>query len=148
MFTCQICLHPERPQIDLELADRPLHLIAADHHLSLAALASHANHHTAKPAPEFAEIPAQYHVQRLLSKALPASANPVETLYARAQSQYLPAMTRLLALAAKLPPTPESKGFKEKDWWETRAKLLAALEPYPDAKQAVSRALAESPKMF
>jgi hypothetical protein len=136
---CTVCSLPLAGAInELLRAGRQARSIAAEFGLSYDALTRHARNHVAKRAP--APVPA-------------STGDPLDELVTALRVRALagnPSDTReyRLALAAQSDvrhATPPSRDLaSEPEWIGLRAILLHALEPFPEARQAVADALGDA----
>lgn len=138
---CSICARPDRGAIDALLGEgRSVRSVAAELGLSEDALGRHAHRHGAR--------------QAKAARTPPTSAlgDPLDELVGALRTQALagnPAIVHQyrLALAAQTdvrhaaPPTRDLAS--EPEWLALRTKMLAALEPFPEARLAVAEAIGE-----
>jgi len=152
--TCTICSHPERPEIDRELASEstPNRRIAARYGVSEQAIRRHRTEHlpahlsTAHEAGQVAEAGSLLdQVRSLQRKAL----SLLEA--AEGMGDYRTALAGVREARACLELLLETEGELDRrnvvnvliapQWIELRAVVIDALQPYPDARQAVAQAL-------
>jgi hypothetical protein len=134
---CTICTLPLAGAInELLRAGRPARAIAAEFDLSYDALTRHARNHVAKrpPVPESTDDPLDELVTALRSRAL--AGNPSDT------REYRLALAAQADVRHATPPTRDLAS--EPEWIALRSIMLRALEPFPDARQAVADALGGS----
>ena len=131
---CTVCALPLAGAInDLLRSGRPARSIASEFGVSYDALTRHGRNHVAKrtPVPESTDDPLDELVSALRVRAL--AGNPSDTREYR------------LALAAQSDvrhaAPPQRDLASEPEWIELRTTLLRALEPFPEARQAVADAL-------
>lgn len=150
--TCTICTHPNRAEIDAALLEgEPLRTIAARWSVSKSALIRHSEHippHLAKAHEAHEATEAGTLLERL--RALNHETRAVlEDAKAGGNGELqLKALTRLekqLELEGKLIGELQSGPIVNvtvsPEWLTLRAVVISALLPYPDAAQAVTRAL-------
>jgi hypothetical protein len=135
---CTVCALPLAGAInELLLAGRSARAIAAEFGLSYDALTRHARNHVAKRAP-------------VQNRTPDAPADPLDELVTALRVRALagnPSDTReyRLALAAQSDirhATPPQRDLAtEPEWIDLRTTLLDALEPFPEARQAVADTL-------
>lgn len=154
---CRVCLHPNREQIEEELAGgmRSLQLIADAWSLSRDSVRRHRNDH----------LPASLRAvrERRENAGAERAIDRLEALYAKALSvldaaegdgkaslslaaiKELRGLVELLAkLTGELDERPQVQVLNvsaSPEWAETRARMLHALQPFPEARQAVALAL-------
>ncbi len=152
--SCSICLHPEREEINAALLQgEPLRDIARRYATSKDALARHREHlpvHLAKASEAAEVIQANTLLDRLLSLNAETMAILKEARSGRIKDNEL--ALRAIARAEKqlelqgkllgeLNEAPTVNILAVPEWFSLRSTIIAALEPYPEAKQAVVRAL-------
>lgn len=132
---CTVCVLPLAGAInELLRSGRPARSIAAEFTLSYDALTRHARNHVARPAivPPSTGDPLDELISALRVRAL--AGNPSDTREYR------------LALAAQADArhaTPPRRDLaSEPEWITLRSALMVALDPFPDARQAVADAIA------
>jgi hypothetical protein len=153
---CKVCTHPDRPEIDADLAGGQSNLAVADAYgLSKDSVRRHRASHL---SPSLKAVAAK----RETAGAVKAI-DRVEDLYARASGileaattdgqagvslaavRELRGLVELLAkLTGELDERPQVQILNvstSPEWGEIRGRLLGALTPYPDAAAAVARAL-------
>jgi hypothetical protein len=133
---CTVCSLPLAGAInELLRSKRSARAIAAEFGISYDALTRHARNHLAKPAstdaPAATADPLDELVAALRTRAL--AGNPSDT------REYRLALAALADLRHATPPTRDLAG--EPEWIALRSTMLRALEPFPDARQAVADAL-------
>lgn len=152
--TCTICNHEQRPEIDRALLDGEAYRhIAARFDTSTASLQRHKDHlpggQLAK-AHEAAEVvKADTLLDRLKELNAETRAILKETRESKNHDLALKAIARVekqLELEGKLLGELQPEGttinvYSAPEWQTLRAVVIAALHPYPEATQAVSRAL-------
>ena len=153
---CTICNHAERPEIDRALLDgEPYRHIAARFDTSTGALQRHREHlPTQLVKAQAAEEVA--HADNLLEQVKSLQTRALSILdRADAAGDLRTALSAIrearsnLELLAKLLGELQQEGttvnvYSAPEWLTLRAVLIGALRPYPDAAQAVSRALTAS----
>ncbi len=153
---CTLCHHPQRNAIDLALlAGESYRHIAARFDTSTGALQRHKDHLPGQlaKAHEAAEaVSAGTLLDRLRSLHEETRAILKETREAKDHDLSLKALARLekqLELEGKLlgelkeGVTTTVNIYSTPEWVALRAVVIQALHPYPDAAQAVARALSE-----
>jgi len=154
--TCTVCSHPEKEEIDrLLVRGDSIAGIARDFAVSEDALKRHFDNHVPKTlaaSPSAKEITdadkllseieeVKNRALRLLDKA----ENAQDTRVYGPPSQYLNEFredVRLMAeLSGKLAAQPQITIINHPQWIELRTVIIEALDPYPDAKAAVVRAI-------
>ena len=154
--TCTVCSHPEKEEIDrLLVRGDSIAGIARDFAVSEDALKRHFDNHVPKTlaaSPSAKEITdadkllseieeVKNRALRLLDKA----ENAQDTRVYGPPSQYLKEFreyVRLMAeLSGKLAAQPQITIINHPQWIELRTVIIEALDPYPDAKAAVVRAI-------
>lgn len=136
--SCTICTRSDAAAINALLAEgRSARSLAAEIGLSPRALQRHATHHggrTVPTVPESAADPLDELVAALRVRAL--AGNPADTREYRLALAAQSAARHATAARRSLVDEPE--------WTALRTRLLAALEPFPEARQAVADALAST----
>ena len=154
--TCTVCSHPEKEEIDrLLVRGDSIAGIARDFAVSEDALKRHFDNHVPKTlaaSPSAKEITdadkllseieeVKNRALRLLDKA----ENAQDTRVYGPPSQYLKEFreyVRLMAeLSGKLAAQPQITIINNPQWVELRTLIIAALEPYPEAREAVVHAI-------
>ena len=154
--TCTVCSHPEKEEIDrLLVRGDSIAGIARDFAVSEDALKRHFDNHVPKTlaaSPSAKEITdadkllseieeVKNRALRLLDKA----ENAQDTRVYGPPSHYLKEFreyVRLMAeLSGKLAAQPQITIINHPQWIELRTVIIEALDPYPDAKAAVVRAI-------
>lgn len=152
--TCTVCTHPERPEIDRALlSGEPYRNIAQRFGTSPTALYRHKEHLPnelvkAKEAEEVADA------DNLLEQVKSLQTRAISILdRADVAGDLRTALSAIreargnLELLAKLLGELQQEGTVNvtvsPEWLTLRAVLITALQPYPDAARAVSRALTE-----
>ena len=154
--TCTVCSHPEKEEIDrLLVRGDSIAGIARDFAVSEDALKRHFDNHVPKTlaaSPSAKEITdadkllseieeVKNRALRLLDKAENAQDTRVygpPSLYLKEFREYV----RLMAeLSGKLAAQPQITIINHPQWIELRTVIIEALDPYPDAKAAVVRAI-------
>lgn len=154
MPRCSICSRPDAGAINALLGEgRSARSVAVDLGLSEDAVQRHAHRHVVRPivaAPEAAAVPSA-------TAATPgdplAAGDPLDELVNALRTQALagnPAIVHQyrLGLSAQAdlrhaaPPTRDLAS--EPEWRALRAAILQALEPFPEARQAVADAVGSS----
>jgi hypothetical protein len=152
---CTVCNHPERQAIDAALVTgTPQRDLAGRHGLSQAALQRHNSEHLpaallkAKDAGEVA------HADVLLKQVRGVQSRAVKILDKAEESAQLDTALRALRevracielfakLTGDLDERPVVNVTLSPQWVELRAIIVQTLAPYPEARQAVARALSE-----
>lgn len=154
--TCTICRHKERDAIDLALLEgQPLRDIARQFNVSRAALDRHKDHLPGQlvKAHEAAEIAsAGTLLDRLRQLNDETRAILAETREIKNHDLSLKALARLekqLELEAKLLGELKENEttvhiYASPEWVALRSLVITALRPYPEAAQAVGKALSEA----
>ncbi len=152
---CTICTHKSRPEIDQALvARRPFRHIAAQFHVSTSALVRHHDDHMpaalvkAQEATEAAQADALLaQVVDLRDKALGVLSKAEEADDLRtavsAIREARGCVELLGKLAGQLKDAPTVNILISAEWRAVQAAILAALGSYPEARLAVTAALAE-----
>jgi transposase-like protein len=154
--TCTVCSHPEKEEIDrLLVRGDSIAGIARDFAVSEDALKRHFDNHVPKTlaaSPSAKEITdadkllseieeVKNRALRLLDKA----ENAQDTRVYGPPSQYLKEFreyVRLMAeLSGKLAAQPQITIINNPQWVELRTLIITALEPYPEAREAVVHAI-------
>lgn len=154
--TCTVCSHPEKEEIDrLLVRGDSIAGIARDFAVSEDALKRHFDNHVPKTlaaSPSAKEITdadkllseieeVKNRALRLLDKA----ENAQDTRVYGPPSQYLKEFreyVRLMAeLSGKLAAQPQITIINNPQWVELRTLIIGALEPYPEAREAVIHAI-------
>jgi hypothetical protein len=154
---CSICDHDERHAIDVALVSRePYRSIARRYEVSKDALSRHTQVHIpeylaqAKRAVEVAEADSLLERVEVLYKRVEKKLDDVEEDPDRVDSFWrgvaqLRATLELLGEVTKeLDRTPTINLALSPEYMEARTIIVGALEPFPDARQAVADALASS----
>ncbi len=152
---CTICLHPEREETNAALvADEPYRTIADRWSVSKTALIRHKEGHIPAHLAKAQEAAEVVQADSLLDRLLSLNAETMAILkearagrikdnelalkaIARAEKQ-LELQGKLLG---ELNEAPTVNLLAVPEWFSLRSTIIAALEPYPEAKQAVVRAL-------
>lgn len=152
--SCSICIHPERSGIDAALVSRePLRAIAQRYAVSRDALHRHKRDHIPvhlAQASEAADVAAS---DDLLGQMVELQAKTLRVLGALEQSGdhklWLTGLREargnielLAKLTHQLSDGPTVNILVATEWLTVRAALLEALQPYPEARAAVSGRLA------
>src|SRR5215218_6949329 len=151
---CSVCTHDERHAIDVALVQRDAYRTIADRHsLSQTALKRHAKEHLpellvkAKDAAEIAEADSLLErVEGLYKRTeaiLEAAEKDSEWPLALAAIRECRGNLELLGRVTKeLENAPTFNLALNPEYLEARAIIVRALDPYPEARQAVADALA------
>lgn len=151
--TCTVCRHPDRPAIDQALVShRPFRDIAGRFGVSKSAAVRHHDDHLpdtlakARAAAEAAradDLLEQVQALRAKSLQLMLSAERAGDLRtALAGVREARACLELLAeLGQQLDRRPTVNLLIAPEWLQARSALIDALQPYPEARAAVARAL-------
>ena len=141
---CSVCSHRESAAIDaLLLTGSTLRSVAVGYDLSEHAVGRHSRGHLTRPGATPALLPADNNdpieelVGHLRNRALAGSD--------AAAREYRLILGQLEARNAAAPPRALAD---EPEWIALRARLLAALEPFPEARLAVAAALHETEGTF
>jgi len=150
---CTICHHADRVAIDQVLVERmPFRHIAAQFGVSTSALVRHSDDHLpaelvkAREAAEVANADTILgHVQTLRDRALTILDAAEATGELRTALAAIREARGCLELLGRLPGELQEQAvvnvLVSGEWRTVQAVILAALEPHPDARQAVSGAL-------
>ena len=133
MTRCTVCTHPERGTIDALIAAQSARSVASQYGLAARAVQRHAARHRATlPATDAPPAdPLDELVHALRARAL-AGSDPASREYRLAlQAQQ----------AARNAAAPTRPLEAEPEWLALRAALVAALAPFPEARQAVADAI-------
>jgi hypothetical protein len=150
--TCTICLHEQRADIDAALlAEEPYRSIAKRYGASASAVLRHRDHipahlAKAKDAEEMTQADTLLEqVRNLQTRALDILDRADEAGDLRTALGAIREARSNLELLAKLLGELQQEGTINvtvtPEWMTLRATVITALHPYPDAAQAVSRAL-------
>jgi transposase-like protein len=154
--TCTVCSHPEKEEIDrLLVRGDSIAGIARDFAVSEDALKRHFDNHVPKTlaaSPSAKEITDAdkllFEIEEVKNRALrllDKAENAQDTRVYGPPSQYLKEFreyVRLMAeLSGKLAAQPQITIINHPQWIELRTVIIEALDPYPDAKAAVVRAI-------
>jgi hypothetical protein len=151
---CTVCTHPERTDLDLALSDpsRAISQIAAKYGVSEDALSRHkANHLIPEMREKLTEDPDLRDVDVLAEmKGLYARMKghlerveetdnwqAIKAFHSEARTD----LELLAKLIGQLDERPVVNLLVSPEWLELRAVIVAALEPHPDARGAVLKAL-------
>jgi transposase-like protein len=156
--TCTVCSHPEKEEIDrLLVRGDSIAGIARDFAVSEDALKRHFDNHVPKTlaaSPSAKEITDAdkllFEIEEVKNRALrllDKAENAQDTRVYGPPSQYLKEFreyVRLMAeLSGKLAAQPQITIINNPQWVELRTLIIAALESYPEAREAVVHALHE-----
>lgn len=151
--SCSICTHDERHAIDVALVQRdPYRKIAEGYGLSQPALSRHTREHIpeflarARDAVEVAEADSLLsRIEGLYKRTeaiLEAAESNSEWPTALAAIRECRGNLELLGRITKeLDERPTFNLYLSPEWLELRAVLVGAVEPYPEARESVLRAL-------
>ena len=152
--TCTICSHPERLEIDRRARiEKDIAKIAKEFSLSYPALYRHlaANHHIrdVTAIPTSAEIATSEDIYKEIEKWHDEAKDLQKTAKNNGDIKTallgLDKALRCLELMAKIhgqiPTGPQITIINNPEWIELRTVIIGALEPYPDAREAVVRAI-------
>jgi hypothetical protein len=134
---CTVCALPLAGAInELLRSGRSARAVAGEFEVSYDALTRHARNHLARrpstaAPPSPVDDPLDELVSALRVRAL--AGNPADT------REYRLALQAQLDVRHAAPPTRDLAA--EPEWIAVRARILAALEPFPEARQAVADAL-------
>ena len=161
MKPCSICTSPSRGTIDsLLLEGRTLSVIAKEFHATKSSLSRHRRHmgQVLSSAMERKRQKAEAEGDQLLErfeylwlKALKilddAEANNSQAIAVSTIRELRGILNSIGTFSGKLPSqtTNIAVFFQNPKWIETRQNLMRALEPYPEARNAVMAALADQP---
>ncbi len=152
--SCTVCLHPERHAVNVALVQRePYRHIASRYSVSTGALQRHAKDHLpellakAKDAVDVAEADDLLSRLEALQSRTLAVLEAVEGTenYSIALAAIREARSNLELIGRvtkELESMPTINLTLNPEYLEARAVIVHALEPFPDARQAVSDALA------
>jgi hypothetical protein len=150
---CSVCSHPDAVEINeaLVIEKRSNRTIAKQYGLHYSAVHRHREHipqllaksHEAEQATQADELLME--VRRLGAKTLQVlhraeSAGELNTML-RAVREARENVRLLAELRGKLDTQPVINLVLAPEWWELRALIVAALEPHPDARESVLRAI-------
>ena len=150
---CTICHHPDRDDIDQALVRRePFRHIAARFEVSTSALVRHSDDHlpaTLLQAHRAADVA---HANNILGEVLDLRDHALEILdkaekvddlrvACSAIREARGCLELLGKLAGRLQDGPTINVFMSPEWLTIQTAILQALEPHPDARQAVVLAL-------
>jgi len=152
--TCTICNHEQRPEIDRALlSEEPYRSIAKRYGASASAVLRHREHlpvhlAKAKDAEEITQADTLLEqVRNLQTRALNILDRADEAGDLRTALGAIREARSNLELLAKLLGELQQEGTinvtVSPEWLTLRATVITALTPYPDAAQAVSRALTD-----
>ena len=150
---CSVCAHDRREDIDQEIIQGdPYRVIAGRHSVSKSAVERHRRDHLPRSLLLATESAATASADRLLTDLCSLQARTIEILNRAEGAGDL--RTALLAireargciellgrLAGELNQTRSVDVTISPVWIEIRSKVLDSLAPYPDAREAVARAL-------
>ncbi len=153
---CTVCNHPNKEAIDQALIDNePFRHIAARENVTTSALQRHKNGgHITAAMVQAAGVAEIAHADSLLDQVneLKREARAIKDKAEQANDYKTALMgirelTRIIELLAKLQgELQENQTINilavSPEWVKTRTAILQSLEPYPDARQAVIKALA------
>jgi len=151
--TCSVCKHAERAAIDAALVGgESLRNIAEQYSVSTTALHRHKTDHIPANMAQAKEAASLAHADSLLDqvKALQVSTLALMTKAEgagdlRTAVSAIREAARLIELTARLtnelPSQPIINILLTDDWLKLRSAILAAIDPYPDAFEAVTRAI-------
>jgi len=154
--TCTVCSHPEKEEIDrLLVRGDSIAGIARDFAVSEDALKRHFDNHVPKTlaaSPSAKEITDAdkllFEIEEVKNRALrllDKAENAQDTRVYGPPSQYLKEFreyVRLMAeLSGKLAAQPQITIINNPQWVELRTLIIAALESYPEAREAVVHAI-------
>lgn len=154
--TCTICTHPDRQAIDQAMVEgQSFRTIAHQWGVSIDALKRHKRDHlpqTLVQAHQAAQVAngddllsrietLQQKTLAILSKA---ESNGDHTLALKAIAEARRNLELLAELTHELNRSPQVNVLLSPDWVRLRSLILAALLPYPEARQRVAAALLEA----
>ena len=151
--TCTICLHPERGAIDKALVDNvSFRDIAGRYTVSRSALERHKREHLSQTMVQAAEAEDVAHAIDIVKqlKAINGCALAIlsEARKAKDHDIALKAIDRIqkqIELQAKmlgeLDERPQVNITLSAEWVSLRAVILTAVDPYPEARRAITEAL-------
>lgn len=151
--TCTICLHLERATIDATLlSNAPLRTIAAHWSVSKTALIRHKTDHLPAHLAKAQQAEAVSRADDLLAKVAAIEAEAKRIARKAEQAGNLSVamsgvreLARLVELLAKLRGELKDEQtvniLVRPEWQQVRARLIAALLPFPEARAAVAAAL-------
>jgi hypothetical protein len=151
---CTICAHPKRKAIDKALAaDDPVRGLSALYRVSEDALSRHRDKHLPARMAEASQAQAVSHGDTLIEQLerLTADARSIKGK-AEAAADYRTALAgirelvRIVELLAKLRGELDERAVVNvlvaaPEWVQLRARILLALEPFPEARRAVVEAI-------
>lgn len=151
--TCTVCRHDQFHDINVALVKRkPYRHIAERYSLSLAALKRHQDSHIPAILAE-AALAAEVEATADLAAELAQEKTDIQRLKARAEEQddvrtaliacdrALKALELQARVEQIIASAPTVNILTSRVWVETRSAIIGALEAYPDAREAVLRAL-------
>ena len=148
---CTVCSRPDAGVVNAALAEgRSARSVALERGLSEDAVQRHAHRHTVRPIVAASRAAAVPSAAVATPGELLAAGDPLDELVNALRRQALagnPALVHQyrLALAAQADvrhAAPPSRDLASEPEWRTlRAAILKALEPFPEARQAVADAL-------
>ena len=154
---CTICTHPEREAIDQALAaGQPLRGLSAIYRVSEDALGRHKANHLPLTLAKATEAAEAARADDLLAQVMDLQERTLQALEKAEKTGRLPVVLKAvrearenLKLLAQLTgelqeqQTTVNVLVASPEWLRTRRLLMEALEPYPEARAAVARALLE-----
>ncbi len=151
--SCTVCVHPERHAVDVALVQRePYRAISRQHELSRDALRRHAKEHLpellarAKDAVEVAEADSLLErIEGLYKRTeaiLETAEGDKEWGIALAAIRECRGNLELLGRVTKeLETAPTLNLHLNSEWLELRALIVRAVEPFPEARDSILRAI-------
>jgi len=152
---CSICQHLQRDAIERAiLSGEPIRRIAARYNVSESALRRHRNKHFAEVLRQSKEAAEMARAEKLAEFILFVR-NEALSVYKEARKGKrlrialealglgLTATSVLGKLVGEMGERIEVKLTESKDWLELQRVILEALDPFPEARQVLSRALYE-----
>lgn len=155
---CSVCIHPDRDAIDKALvAGEPYRDIAGRYGLSRSAVERHKNNHIPAMLAKAVEVKAEKEVVRagdLLDEvnSLKDRALTILDTAEKAEDwrtalgcikEARGSIELLARMIVALQASTEVDVLRSPEWLELRQRIITTLQPYPEAKEALVRALDE-----
>ncbi|MCD6417829.1 hypothetical protein J7M00_03490 [bacterium] len=152
---CTVCAHPERAEIDQAIVDGvPYRAIACRYGVGREAVRRHAKNHLPRTLVKAHEAAEVARADDLLARAREYEARAVELLKkAEEENDYGTALRGIREARACLELLARMRGelehemainfLESKDWITIRELIADALKPYPEAREALRKALLE-----
>jgi hypothetical protein len=151
--TCSVCAHEKREEIDQALVTRtPYRNISKQFSVSAAALSRHLNDHLPARLAKAQEAEEVAHADDLLAQVRDLQGRALAILDKAEESGELITALRAIReargnlellgkLAGELQDGTTVNIHMNPEWLELRALIVAAVEPYPEARGSILRAL-------